>query len=464
MEKKKIFVIIPDGVGLRNFVYSSFPEKAESSGLQVTYWNQTSKDLTEEGLKEIKLDGKPRAFTDIYKRAKIESELNYFKEKFQDSVYDIYKFPAVSSGFKNRLKNTLVRSLVSLNSNKEGTHRLQDRMEQSERKSAYYKKCRALLESEKPDIIFCTNQRPLKAIAPVLAANDLGITTCCFIFSWDNLPKATKVINADYYFVWSEWMKNELLTYYTDIDPEKVKVTGSPQFGSHYNSENIIERKEFFEKNGLDSNRNYLCFSGDDITTSPQDHEYLEDVAKAVQKLNSKGGSIGIIFRRAPVDFSRRYDEVISNYKDIIIPIAPLWKKQGEQWNEILPEKEDLILQTNIIAHTFLVVNLGSSMVFDYASYGKPCAFINYNPKGEMPKDVNVIYNYVHFRSMPENAVFMINDKKDITDTILRVIKSKDREVVKNAKVWFEKINRPPLENATERIIGYLQELTKNEY
>jgi hypothetical protein len=56
------------------------------------------------------------------------------------------------------------------------------------------------------------------AVAPLLAAQDLGIPTATFIFSWDNLPKATMVVEANYYFVWSHHMKRELLLYYPNIE------------------------------------------------------------------------------------------------------------------------------------------------------------------------------------------------------------------------------------------------------
>jgi hypothetical protein len=34
----------------------------------------------------------------------------------------------------------------------------------------------------------------------LLAAQQLGIPTATFIFSWDNLPKATMVVETDYYY------------------------------------------------------------------------------------------------------------------------------------------------------------------------------------------------------------------------------------------------------------------------
>ena len=99
---------------------------------------------------------------------------------------------------------------------------------------------------DKPELIFCINQRQVNAIAPLTAANELGITTGTFIFSWDNLPKATMVVEPDFYFVWSENMKQELLNYYPFIDAKNVFITGSPQFEPHFNPELRISREQFF--------------------------------------------------------------------------------------------------------------------------------------------------------------------------------------------------------------------------
>lgn len=466
MNNRKIFILIPDGVGLKNFAYGDFPEIGRELGFDLIYWNQTSKDLSKKGLIEIKLKSKPRAITDLFKRAKIESELNYFTKKFNDQVYQTYKFPSVSSALKSRLKDIIVAGLIRSNSGEKGLRNLQKKMENAERKSNYYRECREVLQREKPQLLFCSNQRPLTAIAPVVAAQDLGIPTACFIFSWDNLPKATKVIDTDFYLVWSEYMKEELIKYYPYISAEQVVVTGTPQFEVHFNKKYRVDREEFFKSLNLDKETEYLCFSGDDLTTSPGDHFYLSDVAEAVEKLNSDGGNIGIIFRRSPVDFSDRYDRVLKKFGHIITEVKPKWNKKGENWNEVLPEEEDLKLQTNIISHTFMVINLGSSMIFDYASYKKPCAFINYDPDGvEMGKDVGVIYNYVHFRSMPDSkAVLWINNKDEIAGVIEKSLNKDISSNLEKAGEWYQKINVHPPEKVSERFWKFISEIPSGKY
>lgn len=274
MEQKKVLAIIPDGVSLRNFLFTDFPKKAKQAGLEIVYWNATPYNIKADGEKEIKLRPKPRAITDVYKRAKIISELNHFRDKFNDAVYEKYKFPASTEGWKNKLKNLIVSRLSDTYTGEKGLRVLRERMQNSERKSAYYKECIKVLKREKPDLVFCANQRPVNAIAPVRAAKDLGITTAGFIFSWDNLPKATKVIETDFYFVWSDHMKNELLRYYPYLKEEQVKITGTPQFEIHCKEEVLLEKEVFFKKYGLDTEKEYLCFSGDDLTTSPHDEVF----------------------------------------------------------------------------------------------------------------------------------------------------------------------------------------------
>jgi hypothetical protein len=462
LKSKKIFILLPDGVGLRNFAFTSFVEIGKQLGWEVVFWNQTPFDLTELGYKEIKLTGKPRAFTDLLKRAKISAELDYFEEKFDDQVYQSYKFPSSNKSMKSKIKNAIITQFTKTYRGEKGLQKLRGKLKASERKSVFYKNCKDVLEREKPDFIFCTNQRPVNAIAPLTAAQDLEIPTGTFIFSWDNLPKATMIVEPDFYFVWSEYMKEELINYYPFIKSENIFVTGSPQFEPHFNLKLRKTREEFFEEHNLDLTREYICFSGDDKTTSPDDAHYLQDVAEAIEILNKDGETkLGVLFRRCPVDFSGRYDTVLEKYKDLIVPVAPKWKQVGGNWNSVLPTQEDLKLQVNTILHTKAVINLGSSMVFDFAVFDKPCLFFNYDVehKEDANWSIEKVYDFVHFRSMPTGKeVFWINRKDKIKSKLSKSLKTGDKKA-QNAKTWFEIINQHPAGEASQRVWEHLEKI-----
>lgn len=432
-------------------------------GWDVTFWNQTPFDLIELGYKEIKLNGRPRTLTDLLKRAKINAELNHFEKKFSDSVYQTYKFPPSKAGIKAKIKNAIVSRLSTTYRDEEGLQKLRVKLKESERKSEFYLNCKATLEREKPDLVFCTNQRPVNAIAPLTAAEDLGVSTATFIFSWDNLPKATMVVEPNYFLVWSEYMKQELLNYYPFIKTQNIFITGSPQFEPHFDHSLRMSREDFFAAYNLDPAKKYICFSGDDITTCPDDPHYLNDVAEAVEQLNKTGRhKLGIIFRRCPVDFSDRYDQVLKKYEELIVPISPEWKKAGEYWNAVLPTREDLKLQINTILHTKAVVNLASSMVFDYAVLDKPCLYLNYNVSEKLDESWSPqkVYNFVHFRSMLSGEeVFWLRSKEEISSKLELALKGAPAQV-DAAKEWFKKINLTPAQHASERIWSSIEEIT----
>ena len=462
---KKIFILLPDGIGLRNFAFTNFHKMGLEKEFDVTFWNTTPFNLDALGFRELKIEN-PRIhpLTEFYKNAQIQIELNQNIIKAKDTIYNSYRFSSTNKNIKSFIKNSVLKWIIFFNNSPKGLNRIKDKINLNERKTKLYFDILEILKQEKPALVFCTNQRITTAVAPILAAQDLGIPTASFIFSWDNLPKGIKIIATDFYFVWSEHMKNELQYYYPDIKGSQIFITGTPQFEPHYEKQFLITKEVFFNQNGLDLSKKYICFSGDDVTTSPNDPHYLLDVVKAVEQLNAKGHNLGIIFRRCPVDFSNRYDFVSEKYNDIIVCIAPLWKNIGDTWSTVLPTKEDLILQMNTIYHSEFVVNLGSSMVFDFAALQKPCFYINYNSKNKKIENWNsqTIYNFVHFRSMPnKECVFWINNPDEIEDCIIKGMGNEAKNVIDNAKKWFEIINQHPPEKASERIWDAIEMILK---
>ncbi|MBS3993002.1 MAG: UDP-glycosyltransferase [Bacteroidetes bacterium] len=463
MKKNKILILVPDGVGLRNFAHTQFFEIGNSMGYELVYWNNTPFDLKSLGFNQLEINrAKIHPLTTLLKNARKEIELNRFKKKFKDPVYDFYKFPSTNKGIKNKIKYWVTRLIIRLYNSDKGLKKICKYIEVLECTTVHYKNCFQTLKTQQPNLVFCTNQRASEAIAPLLAARELNIPTVSFIFSWDNLPKATMVVAADYYFVWSDYMKRELKKYYPFISDNQIKVTGTPQFEPHYNSNYRTPKKEFFQEYHLDESKKYICFSGDDITTSPNDPQYLEDVAEAVRQLNEEEFHVGIIFRRCPVDHSDRFEKVLKNFNDVITPINPIWKSVGNQWNQVMPLKKDMNLLISTIQFSEMVINVGSSMVFDFSTMGKPCIFINYNQHKSNQKgwDINKIYQYVHFRSMPsKKSVNWANSKLGLVD-VIRDILERPSNNLKETIAWFEIINQHPSKQASERIWDNLTKIT----
>lgn len=467
MKEKKIFLLLLDGVGLRNFAYSKFNQVGTKRNFNIVFWNKTVFPVASLGFKEIKFDFiKLHPFTDILKIVKTRVSLNLFIKRTHDLVYESYKFKLSYKTINVSIKSIISWILIGILSNERGLVLIDKAINYFERKTAYYKYCREILQAEKPEIIFCTSQRHVQSVAPLLAAKDLNIPTASFIFSWDNLPKATMIVDTDYFFVWSEHMKKEILFYYPNIKESQVIVTGTPQFEIHFDKQSIVSREEFFKTHSLDLNKKYICFSGDDVTTSPDDEKYLEDLAIAVERMNQKEYNLGIIFRRCPVDFSTRYDDVLKKYEHIIVQIDPLWKPFTSYWDTILPTKEDGILFSNIAEHSEMVVNLGSTTVFDFVSHNKPCGYFRYNQKNQADKnwDIFKCYKFVHFRSMEsKDSVIYLDSPDEIGGKIENVLNNNHQMNLDAANKWFRKINQYPPQLASERIWDAINEICKEQ-
>lgn len=439
---KKIFVFFPDGVGLRNFAFTQFKEIGEQKGYEIVYWNNTIFSLEKElGFDEVKIENhKTHPLTPLYSRIRKHIELNVSRKKFNDDVYPTYKFPFNYNGIINILKTLFIRVLIALNSSEKGILRIRKRINSLERSTSKYAYCKAQLQEIKPDLVFCTTQRATQSISALLAAQDLGIKTVAFVYSWDNVPKAMQVVETDYYCVWSDLMKKEVLQYYPFVNESQIFVTGTPQFEPHYDTSLLQTREDFFAQYNLDTTKKYICFSGDDETTSPLDQYYLEDLTNAVRSLNTKGYNLGIIYRKCPVDTTSRYNAVLGANKDIIAMIDPLWQAIGKQWNEVFPTKADLKLLHNVCAHSELVTNVCSSTVFDFVAHNKPCLYYNY----EQPqlkkgiRDIGQNYNYVHFRSMPSSKAAIFCTAKNQLENQLEAILKGNLSNVSEGKKWYE--------------------------
>ena len=460
----KIFVLLFDGVGIRNFAYSGFFRFAVEQGHQVIFWNGTEFPVNEKlGLPELKLPApEPHKFAGLAKDIKQKAEIKYHYKKTKDKAY----LTAIRKNLKNldpkqRLKHYFTGFVSGLFASHKGRLFLERRLQKTARSTPYYQAVLKQLDKHKPDIILSSHQRPVQALEPVLAAQDLGIPTAGFIFSWDNLPKATLQIKTDYYLVWSEYMKNELLYYYPEIRTEQIFITGTPQFEIHYQTELKMPREDFFKWIGLPPERKYIVFSGDDVRTSPNDDIYLSHLCKAVRKYNSeKKENVHIIFRPVPVDFSSRYEWVEEDYTDVLTRVQPLWQKIDDNWTNYFPTPDDGKMLTNLAEHTEGVFNIGSSMVFDFVAHEKPTVYFNYET--DLTKDVNWwakdIYNLIHFRSMPSSrAVLWAREKSGLTGILDKILmKNYD---LSETKKWFDIINTPPQDKASERIIRSLEKI-----
>lgn len=450
-KSNKIVLVFPDGVGIRNYLYSDVFKGMEKE--LVLFHAFDAK--TEQAVKDItaiqnalSIPKYTESLTEKFLRELICLARLKHNAKTVDNHTILTNWKSNHKGIFKKLFYKFIEIASYRFTSYERILKLEKGYQKAIRNTSFYKEVREILVTIAPEKLFCSHQRGVQCAPIFAAAQDLGIETITVIYSWDNLPKARMALQADKYLVWSDYMKQELKLYYPEIKEQQIFVTGTPQFECYHQPENIIPKEVFYERYGLDFDKKIICYSGDDVLTCPDDPQYLADLADELVK-HKLEAEYQILLRRCPVDISGRFDAIISRYPDLIKQAPPLWNfEPNSSWTTIYPLPEDVSLLVSTVYYSDVVVNLGSTMAFDFGMYQKPCLYINYDQEVKVnPKwSINWIYKLQHFRSMKDkNAVLWIHDKNEFNEKITlnqnsNSIESWKKTILSNYKTSSESI------------------------
>jgi hypothetical protein len=457
----RLLFIVPDGVGVKNYFHSNLIETLEEDFNIQIYTPLHKEVFTSKILPEniFKLSFEKESFITRFFRESSTVARLYYNAKLDDNPSILSNLKNNPLSIKQKLLYNFSLALGQWASKKYNRIVLLEKFALKGWNLKVLKKYEKELIKINPKKIFITHQRVSSLMPICLAAIKLNIPVYTVIFSWDNLPKARLNVLADKYLVWSSYMKGEMKKYYPEINQQQVIVTGTPQFEFYFQKNKIFDRVKFADKYKLNPSKTWICFSGDDKLTSPYDPEYLDDIATEIEQITINERPV-IIFRRCPVDFSDRYDQVIFKHQETIKVIDPLWTvpRDLNSWGLYYPIKDDNVLLQNLAYHCHCVINVGSTMAHDFSIFDKPCLYLNYNPEKNKDWRIEEIYKFQHFRSMPnQNAVGWINNKEEIVKKILLAIKKPD-EIGSSRKEWLKKVANHPLENASNNILSALKD------
>lgn len=234
------------------------------------------------------------------------------------------------------------------------------------------------------------HQRPTSVLPVVLAARRLGIPTVTFIFSWDNLTSKARIVAPfDGFFVWSEHMADELRRFYPDVDGDRLRIVGSPQFDPYGDPELLVPRADFAAGLGIEASAPVICYSGGDAGTCPEDPEHVRILLELI-----RAGAIRpdarVVLRPSPADDGRRYDGVRADFPELVYA-PPAWTRPaGEGWAAAVPEPEDLVFLANLTCHSDVNVNVASTMTLDFALRDRPVVNIGFDVADPPPHGVPI--------------------------------------------------------------------------
>jgi hypothetical protein len=461
----KIAFVVPDGVGVKNYIYSSVFQKLYDDNCEITIIHALGSEFekiihtTFPKVQLISLQLVPESFfIRLFRESISFARLHYNAKKVANPTIlrNWKKFHKISLQ-----KRILYKSAEFLGDVLKLNYNLLVSFEKQwfkwNKKSKVFAHWLRTLQGNIPDVMLLTHQRVPEVIHVLQAADDLAVNTFVAVFSWDNMPKARLSARGKKYLVWSEYMKSEFHIYHPEIPASAIEVVGSPQFEYYQDLNFQISRAAFAELNTLDLDKKWICFSGDDMRTSPHDQLYLEDLCEKIVASNASN-LVQVLVRRAPADLTGRFEYLADKYD--FVKLAKLaWVAKGDtkKWTTKIPLKEDIVILTSTVKHCEAVVNVGSTMALDFFNLAKPAFYINYDTKPDPNWSVTTIYTFQHFKTMEGlDPVYWINSKEDWELLVNGVITGTLAPKEDSAK-WLARVNQYQEVGGSENFIKTLK-------
>lgn len=254
------------------------------------------------------------------------------------------------------------------------------------------------------------------AIQAVQSAQWLGIPTATFIFSWDNLTSQGRImLPYDYFLVWNQTLKEQLLEMYKWIKPENVFVTGTPQFDFHFRSSFYLSREEYCAQVGADPSRPIVFYATGMANHMPGEPEIVEAIADMLNEFDPKVRP-QLLVRVYPKDQTGRFDPLKARRKDILFPTIA-WE---DAW--LTPKFEDSYALVNTLRHCSLGINVASTVSLELCMLDKPVINVGYNPQS-VGRDVlgyADYYEFDHYKPVVDSGAVQVAWSEDEMRSLIR--------------------------------------------
>lgn len=294
------------------------------------------------------------------------------------------------------------------------------------------------------------------ATQAVQAAQWLGVPTATFIFSWDNLTSQGRImLPYDYFLVWNETLRAQLLEMYEWIKPEQVFVTGTPQFDFHFQRKFYWSREEFCRKIGADPERPIILYSTGMANHMPGEHEIVEGVADMLAKLDA-AKLPQLLVRVYPKDLTGRFNELKSRRRDILFPKVE-WEPS---W--LTPKYDDAYMLANTLRHVAAGINVASTISLELCMFDKPTINVGYNPPGVDEKILRYAdyYEFDHYQPVVKSqAVEVAWNENEMRALLKQALEAPERRT-KERKALIESMFGSTLDgNSAKRVAQTLLDI-----
>lgn len=461
---KKIGIVITDGVGFRNFILSDFMAEAQKQFSRVVLLSCLPKDAYSDldlKCEIIELDVFEESFATWFFRKTKEVAHLQLHRKGNFGITDNFKANFSKTKTPRGYATRFIYQFTNWFHSESWILRYNKWQQLTFKNNPVTKKYHHLLQNLALDCLFFTHQRPPYIAPLVLAAEQLQVKTHAFIFSWDNLAsKGRMAANFDGYLVWSDLMKQELLTFYTSIQSEQVAVVGTPQFEPYILPRYGYSVSEFYQRFDLNDSKPTLLFSCGDVSTSPNDPIYIETIAKAIAN-NQLFQSVNLLVRTSPAESPLRFAPLAEKYP-FIRWNYPQWvqarSNHQEAWSQRIPTIADVHDLKSVLQHSDVNINMLSTMSLDFMLFNKPVINTVFgNPTNGLANDQRFL-QYAHIEYVVNSdATYVTKSEEELISAINQALSAPYAKLTQQKSLLATQIGAA-LEGTSKRIAEVLHQ------
>jgi hypothetical protein len=424
-DEAHIVAVLPRGEAIRNFVQAGaldvIARKSRLTVFSVVPDRTSLEDLSEKYERVIALEEQHERYPVRILRELLD--MAHGRQLWSAAAQERWGLrDAEATDPISRFKRAAKKMAVLPFANSLGVHLLEKWERTVSRLLRTTDKYQLLYEKLRPTLVFNgSHVHSQVATQAIEAAQWSNIPTAAFIFSWDNLTSQGRILPGyDYYLVWNDDLKAQLLEIYPAIRAENVFVTGTPQFDFHFRPESYWSREEFCGRVKADPARPIVLYSTGMAEHMPGEPRIVEQIADMLGTMTDLGPP-QLLVRIYPKDITGRFEQLKATRSDILFPEA----RWIETW--LMPTERDNQMLTNTLRHVDVGINVASTVSLELCMFDKPVINVAYNPLGFDTVRVPYAryYQYDHYRPVvASGAVQLAHSPAEMADLIREALQN----------------------------------------
>ena len=357
--------------------------------------------------------------------------------------YQILSYPIFRQWFKNNnstlqgLKDIGVEWLSRLGCKDSFYYWQIDNLDRFLRRTRDFSPIKQQLKALDPTLLISTNCTEGAECQYVRAARDLDIATVNWVLSFDNLTSRGCLPLFDFYAVWNERMKAQVLRLYPERKPADIHITGTTQFDFHVRDDLRWSRENTLARLGLKCGDRYLLYAANSAIWTPSEPRLIEELSHRLADCAALRAH-RIVVRIHPLDRYSRWEHFEDRSRGVII--SQPWRQDGNGFGV-----DDQAFLINSLAHADVCINMASTISLDAAVLDRPVVCVAFAGEQGTAEDrfCRRVYQTEHYHALVESGGLRLAENMDeLVTEILSYVQDPARDCLRREELVREEVGQ----------------------